>query len=233
MIEKILKGYNLQIILPKQKKTILNIPEFHLDSGEILALVGPNGAGKSTLIKVLALLSFPSPEGYIEFRGERVTKHQVLSLRRRMAVVFQEPLLLDTTVFENVAVGLKIRGVSAQSIKPRVNEWLERLGIAHLARRSSRYLSGGEAQRVSLARAFVLEPEVLFLDEPFSSLDTPTRVLLIKELKELLLATKVSTVMVSHNYAEVQSLADRVLVMQDGQVINQGKPDSIFTQPLF
>ena len=225
MSNNILTGHNLLVQVRKQK-TILDIPEFYLGTGETLALIGPNGAGKSTLIQVLALLRFSS-SGYLEFKGKRVNRRDVLALRRQMAVVFQESLLLDTTVFENVALGLKIRGMSYQLIRTRVEEWLERLGIQELAQRSSRFLSGGEAQRVSLARAFVLEPKILFLDEPFSSLDTPTRTSLVEELRELLHTTRVSTVFVTHNYPEAQVLANRVMEMENGKLINQGTPKEV------
>jgi tungstate transport system ATP-binding protein len=227
MSKYILTGHNLRVQVGKDK-TILDIPEFYLEAGETLALIGPNGAGKSTLIQVLALLKMCST-GYLEFKGKLVTRRDLLALRRQMAVVFQEPLLLDTTVYENVAIGLKIRGVEKGSIRAKVEEWLERFGIRELAQRSSRYLSGGEAQRVSLARAFVLEPKVLFLDEPFSSLDTPTRATLMEELEALLRSTGISTVFVTHNYPEVEALAQRVLVIQDGKLINQGTPKEVFS----
>ena len=158
-----------KIKLQKSKKEILDVEHFQLAQGEVRAVIGPNGAGKSTLLQVLALLQRPS-SGQLFFRGEIVNSKNILSIRRRMAVVFQEALLLDTTVYKNVASGLQIRGHRKKEIDGLVWEWLERLGIRSLAHRPARFLSGGESQRVSLARAFALEPEVLFLDEPFSPL---------------------------------------------------------------
>ena len=139
----------------------------------------------------------------------------------------QEPLLLDTTVFENVALGLRLRGLPRDQIRPRVTTWLERFGIAHLERQWARTLSGGESQRASLARAFALNPEVLFLDEPFAALDTPTKRPLLRELHDIIKSTNTTTVFITHNLDEVRSLADRVLAMSNGSISNEGFPASL------
>ncbi|MCL6478424.1 MAG: energy-coupling factor ABC transporter ATP-binding protein, partial [Peptococcaceae bacterium] len=157
-------------------KTLINIDNFVLHKGETIALIGPNGAGKSSLVKLLALLEKPQ-QGEIIFNGRQVTGSP-LQVRRQMAMVFQEALLLSGSVFGNVAQGLRFRGLPRDQITRRVNYWLKKLQIAHLADRHIRYLSGGEAQRVSIARALALEPQVLFLDEPFAALDLPTRITL-------------------------------------------------------
>ncbi|MBF7084658.1 ABC transporter ATP-binding protein [Desulfallas sp. Bu1-1] len=217
------------VVLVRDKKTILHIDDFQLAEGEMLAVIGPNGAGKSTLLKVLALLEEPT-EGEIFFRGERVTGKNALSIRRRMAVVFQEPLLLNTTVFNNVAQGLKFRGVAGPEIERRVNYWLERLGISGLRNRTPLHLSGGEAQRVGLARAFVLEPEVIFLDEPFSALDFPTRVDLLEQLSELLANTGTTAVFVTHDFTEIPYLTGNVAVVDGGTVVYRGKLKEIMKE---
>ena len=151
--------------------TVIDIPEISVVHGEVLVLIGPNGAGKSTLLLTLAGLLKPA-RGTLMFRGKSI-ENSGFDYRRHVAMVFQEPLLFDTTVFENVAAGLKIRGRGRTEIGRMVPEYLERFGIAPLAKRSARKLSGGEAQRTSLARAFVTKPQIVFLDEPFSSLDPP------------------------------------------------------------
>jgi tungstate transport system ATP-binding protein len=166
--------------------------------------VGPNGAGKSTLLRVIALLERPA-RGEVMFDGAAMSGSP-LSYRRKMALVFQEALLLDTTVEANVRTGLSLRGVAREEQRRRVDEWLERFGIAHLRGRSPRTLSGGEAQRASLARAFALQPEVLLLDEPFASLDPPTREALIDDLDAVLTSSRVATVFVTHDRAEALRL---------------------------
>src|SRR5207237_36191 len=128
--------------------------------------------------------------------GRAVDARDALAERRRVATVFQEPLLADASVTHNVALGLRFRGVSAARAEPRVRSGLERLGIDKLAGRMARTLSGGEARRVALARALVLEPEVLLLDEPFAGLDAPTRAALVEDLGGILRADRVTTVLV-------------------------------------
>jgi tungstate transport system ATP-binding protein len=134
---------------------VLEIPDLEIRAGEILAVIGPNGAGKSTLLRVIGLLEDPTA-GEVRFKGEPVRGSGVLRARRRMATVFQDPLLVDDTVFGNVALGLSFRRVAASEIAPRVHAWLDRFGIGALADRPARTLSGGEAQRAALARALVL-----------------------------------------------------------------------------
>lgn len=218
------------IKLYKGKNKILDVEHFSLRQGEVMALIGPNGAGKSTFLQVLALLQRPT-SGELSVCGEAVSSKNKLRLRRKMAVAFQEPLLLDTTVYNNVASGLLIRGYKRDKIDFKVREWMEKLGIDSLARRSVRFLSGGESQRVSLARAFVLDPEVLFLDEPFSALDYPTRKSLIIELGKILQATGISTVFVTHDHNEISPLAGAVTVMQEGTVVQCCSPGELFANP--
>jgi len=228
MNEKILEGKNLSLAGGKHR--ILDIENFFLRPGETIALIGPNGSGKSTLLQVLSLLRRPGT-GELFFKGEKVHWRNVISYRRQMAMVFQESLLLDTSVAGNITSGLKIRGVRKKTIQGRVDQWLKRLGIEHLAGRSVRFLSGGESQRVSLARAFVMEPEVLFLDEPFSALDAPSRTGLIAELAGILQDTRISTVFATHDFSEILLLAGRVVALEKGRVVQTGPPREILTRP--
>ena len=211
------------IKLQKNNKLILQDIDFQLSPGECVGLIGPNGAGKSSLLKILALLEPPSA-GELYYNGRLMPYRASFQDRRRIAVVFQEPLLLNTTVYENVAVGLKIRGISKLEIGSRVKHWLEVFGIAHLAMRRVRSLSGGEAQRVNLARAFVLEPDILFLDEPFSALDVRTRNILYADLAQAFAKTMATAVLVSHDYKEIELLTQRVIMLDQGRVVAQGTP---------
>lgn len=211
-------------------REILSVPALDVLPGEVLVVLGPNGAGKSTLLHLLALLERPS-RGQVLFDGQPV-RGSLLRYRRRMAVVFQEPLLLDTTVAANVRTGLSLRGVPRAEQRRRVQRWLERFGIAHLAGRSALTLSGGEAQRTSLARAFALEPEVLLLDEPFAALDAPTREALLDDLDRALTETGTTAVFVTHDRAEALRLGHRLAVLMGGRVRQVGPVGEVFAAPV-
>jgi tungstate transport system ATP-binding protein len=211
-------------------QTVLQVDALDIHQGEILAIIGPNGAGKSTLLLVLARLLQPLT-GQLYFRGAPIEQENELAYRRRIALVLQEPLLLHQSVFDNVSTGLKFRGLSRSEIKKRTNQWLEHLEISHLAFRPAHRLSGGEAQRTSLARAFALQPELLLLDEPFSALDTPTRARLLQDLQVLLAQTGITTVFITHDLDEALFLGDRVAVMLGGLLRQVGEPQDVFTAP--
>jgi len=217
------------VLVRRQGRTVLEVSSLEVMDGEVLAVLGPNGAGKSTLLRVLALLERPS-SGQVLWEGRPVTGDP-LPYRRRMAVVFQEPLLLDMTVEANVRLGMSLRGLPRREQKQRARRWLERLGVAHLAHRSARHLSGGEAQRVSLARALALSPEVLLLDEPFAALDAPMQQEMIDELESLLRETATTAVLVTHDRAQALRLGDRVAVLMDGRLRQVGPPQTVFAQP--
>jgi tungstate transport system ATP-binding protein len=211
-------------------RTVLDVPALAAPEREILAVIGPNGAGKSTLLRVLGLLEWPTA-GRVRFRGQPLTPRGGLRARRRMAMVFQEPLLTDATVADNVALGLRFRGLAGDRIRPLVAAWLERLGIAGLAHRQARTLSGGEAQRTALARALVLGPELLLLDEPFSALDQPTREAIIEDLGRILREERMTTVLVTHDRAEAVSLGDRLAVLIGGRLLQVDEAAQVFRAP--
>ncbi len=208
---------------------ILEVPALDLYPEEILAVIGPNGAGKTTLLHTVAGL-VPLARGQVLLHGQAVDPRRV-SYRRRLALVLQEPVLLDLSVLANVLVGLRLRRIPQKEAEALALESLERLGVAHLAHRSARTLSGGEAQRVSLARALALQPEVLLLDEPFSSLDAPTRAALLADLRDLLRGTRTTTLFVTHDQDEALQLGDRVAVLLQGQVRQVGTPEQVFGAP--
>ena len=212
------------------ERVALRIDDLDIESGEVLAIIGPNGSGKSTLLRVLGLLQKPN-EGRLLLCGADCAKADSLALRRRIATVFQEPLLLNATVNDNAALGLKLRGASRAEVDRRLGPWLQRFGIAHLARRLARTLSGGEAQRTSLARAFVLDPELLLLDEPFTALDAATREVLLAELRAIIESSKITTVLVTHDRQEAFGLGGRVGVLKEGDLLQLGPRDEVFFRP--
>ncbi len=226
----ILEAKNLEV--NRGGAVLIRVPSLLIQKGEILSLIGPNGAGKTTLLQTLSYLLKPF-QGEIFFREKKVeTNHSVLEYRRKLAMVFQEPLLFDTTVFNNIASGLRIRGMEKDEIHARVKEHLERFGIDHLSDRSARTLSGGEAQRTSLARAFAIQPEVLLLDEPFASLDPPSRESLIEDLEHILRQTRTTTIFATHDRLEALRLSDRIAVMNGGKILQIGTPGEVMNHPV-
>jgi molybdopterin-binding protein len=210
---------------------ILEFSTLSVHAGEILAVIGPNGAGKSTLLRLMGLLQQPT-QGKIYFHGREAAPTDGLAIRRRMASVFQEPLLLNASVYDNAALGLKLRGLDGRAIEQRIRPWLTRLGIEHLARRQARTLSGGEAQRTSLVRALALDPELLLLDEPFSPLDPLTREALLLDLESILRESGITTVFVTHDRDEAFMLGDRVAVLIDGKMHQVGAAAEVFLRPV-
>lgn len=212
-------------------RTVLEIPRLQVERGEVLALAGPNGAGKSSLLLAVALLLPATFDGY-RFAGEVVNPAaQALEIRRQMAVVLQEPLLLDGTALQNAASGLRLRGMGRREAEARAAAWLDRLGVGGLARRHARALSGGEAQRVSLARALTMTPRLLLLDEPFAPLDVLTRADLLRELRPMLRETGTTAILVTHDVTEIAHLADRLAVLEAGQLAQLGTPQGVLAAP--
>ncbi len=211
--------------------TVLDVPRLDLVEGRIISLIGPNGAGKSTLLLwIMRLLKGDS--GVIRHRGEEVTEGAAARrFRRRMSMVFQESLLFSTTVYRNIASGPRMRGMDRAAVRHAVERSMELFGIAHLARRHARALSGGEAQRVNLARALALGPEILLMDEPFSSLDAPTRESLIDDLERIVREGKITLLFATHDRGEAIRLSDEIIVMNRGRVVQADTPGRITQFP--
>jgi tungstate transport system ATP-binding protein len=218
------------LLVTRGEHPALQLDHLAIENSEVLAVVGPNGAGKSTLLLTLARLLKPE-RGEISFNSWPAGALSDTEYRRQIALVMQDPLLFDTSVFENVASGLKFRGIAKDEIRRKVPVWLERLGVGHLAKRPAGQLSGGEAQRVSLARALVLEPRLLLLDEPFSALDPPTRSRLLDDLRALLEETATTTVFVTHDLPEAARLASQMAVIIANRLRQAGVPGAVFTAP--
>jgi tungstate transport system ATP-binding protein len=214
-------------------RTVLDVPQLEVRRGEVLTLLGENGSGKTTLLRLLGLLIKPA-RGRVLFGGEEVdfgSARKLLEIRRHMASVMQQPLLCKMSVRRNVGLGLRFRGMPKPKLERRVDSWLERLSISHLGDRPASKLSGGEAQRTSLARAMAIDPEVLFLDEPFAALDAPTRQSLLQEFREVLADSGVTALFATHDRGEALGIGDRVAVLMDGRVAQVGSAEDIFSRP--
>jgi ABC-type sulfate/molybdate transport systems ATPase subunit len=227
--EPLLEARGLEIV--RAQRRILAIDEVSIRAGETLAIVGPNGAGKSTLLLALAGLLRPDRGSFV-FRGGPVVPDRDLSYRRRIGLVLPAPLLLSTSVYGNVAAGLRFRGVGAAETRARVDHWLERLAISHLRDRPAGQLSSGEAQRTSLARALVLDPELLLLDEPFVSLDSTTRAQLLDDFERLGVETLATRVLVTHHLHEAVRLGDRLAILLDGRIRQCDVPERVMASPV-
>jgi tungstate transport system ATP-binding protein len=218
------------LLIQRNGRNVLTVNSLHIQRGETLAVVGPNGAGKSTLLLALARLIKPA-RGQMMFNGSPVSKMDDLEYRRKISFVFQDPLLMDMTVEKNIALGLKFRGADKDEIRRRVLRWSQAMGVESLLGRRAGQLSGGEAQRVSLARAFVLNPELLLMDEPFSAVDPPTRAQLLNDLSNLLSQDHRTTIFVTHNLKEAAQVGDRMAVIISGELKQVGTPNEIKAKP--
>ena len=213
-----------------RNQAILDIEQFNVAAGESIALVGPNGAGKTTLLHVAALL-LPPDSGEVIIDGERATTANARALRRSISMVFQDSLLFNVSVLDNAAAGLRFQGMARPEAAAVAREWLGRFDVAHLERRQARGLSGGEASRVALARAFATSPSLLLLDEPFSSLDAPTRATLVPELREHIRSTSAAAVLVSHDLEEALGFTDSLAVMEHGRLLARGNAAALMATP--
>ncbi|MDU0460295.1 MAG: ABC transporter ATP-binding protein [Geobacteraceae bacterium] len=210
---------------------VIDLPRFSVAADQKVAVIGPNGAGKSSFLLGLACL-IARDGGRISFNGSEVTQRDENAYRRQIAMVFQEPLLFDTTVLDNVAEGLRIRGKKRSEARELAMESLELFRIGHLAGRSAHKLSGGEAQRVSLARAFAVKPKLILMDEPFSSLDLPTRIVLAEDLGRILHESETAAIIATHDRIEALRVVERLVVMDKGTIIQEGRPSEVMENPV-
>jgi tungstate transport system ATP-binding protein len=213
-----------------KNRQVLDIHALSIYAGEILAIVGPSGAGKSTLLRILNFLEYPSG-GEVLFAGNSFgsATDMPLAARRQVTTVFQRPMLLDRTVYENVAYGLKLRG--HKNGKTLIYATLESVGLAGLDHQAARTLSGGEAQRVALARALVLDPKVLLLDEPTANLDPYN----VASLEDIIRTSNqkdgTTMVLVTHNVFQARRLAHRVAFLLEGRLVEVADTESFFDNP--
>ncbi|MDT4994409.1 MAG: molybdate transport system ATP-binding protein [Actinoplanes sp.] len=216
---------------------VVRRPGFTLDlaltaaPGEVVALLGPNGAGKSTALRALAGL-IALDDGYLRLNGHRLDEPFVEPERRRIGVVFQDYLLFPhLSALENVAFGPRSRHVPRATARATAAAWLDRVGLAEHQRKRPRELSGGQAQRVALARALATDPHLLLLDEPLAALDARTRLETRARLRGHLAGFPGATIIVTHDPLDAMMLADRLIIVEDGRVVQTGDATQITTRP--
>ncbi|MGD1887564.1 MAG: ABC transporter ATP-binding protein [Cohaesibacteraceae bacterium] len=208
------------------------VPNLNLDirQGELIALLGPSGCGKTTTMRAIAGL-MPAKSGTITIDGRDVTR--VPANKRGIGLVFQSYALFPhLSAFENAAFGLRLQRRPEAEIRSRTQAALEIVGLAHLAARKPSEMSGGQQQRLALARSLVMEPKVLLLDEPLSNLDARLRLEMRTELQRLQRETGITMVFVTHDQSEALALADRVVLMRDGVIEQIGPPDALYNTPV-
>ncbi|SDZ05366.1 ABC transporter ATP-binding protein [Tindallia californiensis] len=200
-----------------QNRTVLNIPELELEEGYLWGIIGPNGSGKSTLMKIIAGL-LEASSGSVHYEDKKLKG----AVKKSMTLVFQKPYLLRTTVFQNIAYPLQIRGDAEKEIRERVNELLESFEIESLRDQKAWTLSGGEGQKVALARALIFKPRLLMLDEPTANIDPSSIMLLEERILEYYKQEKPTILMVTHNIQQTRRLCNRVAFMNEGKVLDSG-----------
>lgn len=204
--------------------------DLSIHAGETLAFLGPSGCGKTTALRLIAGLEKPDAGGRILFDGVDVTQLPVE--QRNVGMVFQSYALFpNMTVAENIGYGLKVRRITAASVKARVNEMMAMMRIEELAGRRVDQLSGGQRQRVALARAIAVRPRALLMDEPLTALDARLRDELRLEIDTLLRSLRITAVYVTHDQAEAMALGDRIVVMENGCIAQVGRPRDIYQRP--
>ena len=214
------------------QRDILKRINLKVEKGEVFALIGATGAGKTTLLRLLDLLEMPS-SGKIYFDGKDTAElgRMKLVVRRRIAFVLQKPVVFNTTVYDNIAYGLRWRGIIPSSIHEKVENVLEMVGLSAYRNRNARMLSGGETQKVAIARAIVTEPELLLLDELTANLDPVSA----REIDDLIANIRhhyeTTIVMATHDMAQGQRLADKVGVLRTGEMVQTGDWREVFYSP--
>jgi tungstate transport system ATP-binding protein len=208
-VDRLVKSYNGQ--------AVLQACSFAFEPGRTYALLGQNGSGKSTFLRLAALLE-PPDAGEVRYRDHGVELRHDLVLRRRITLLLPRIGVFNTSVFHNVAYGLKIRGRSRQEVEDRVNDVLGTVGLLHKRRQNGLDLSSGETKRLGIARALIIDPEVFFLDEPTANLDPENADIIEKIIFSMKTAGKSTIIVVMHDPAQARRLGDHLLVMENGRI---------------
>jgi tungstate transport system ATP-binding protein len=216
----------------REGQYILKNINLRVERGEVFALIGPTGAGKTTLLRLIDTLDTPA-EGKVLFNGKSVDSSDKVrqETRRRMAFVLQKPVVFNASVYDNVACGLRWRGMKSRRIHEEVEGILKTVGLASYKNRNARTLSGGEVQRVAIARAIAVRPEALLLDEPTANLDPVSAAKIEELISEIIKRETITIIMATHDMSQGQRLADRIGVLIDGEMVQSGAPREIFNAP--
>lgn len=221
-VKKLAKSYD-------GKNKVLQDISFSVNNGELVSILGPSGCGKTTTLRIIAGL-LDETSGQVLVDQVDVTKTPVY--KRNFGMVFQSYALFPhLNIFENVAFGLKMRGLSKTEIKSKVEEILEITGLSEFAQKYPAQLSGGQQQRVSLARALVINPQLLLMDEPLSNLDAKLRLKMREEIRRLQQKLKMTVLFVTHDQQECFAISDRVMIMKEGRIDQYDTPQNIFHHP--
>lgn len=212
------------------KNKILDNINIDIEKGEFVSLLGPSGCGKTTLLRIISGLESKNA-GSILVDGKDISK--LSPAKRNIGIVFQNYVLFpNLTVYENIAYGLVNKKVDKDEIERRVNDILDKVDLKHIKHKYPKQLSGGQQQRVALARAVVLSPSILLLDEPLSALDAKVRETLRKEIKTLQKELGITTIMVTHDQEEALTMSDKIVVMNQGEVMQIGNPEEVYKSPV-
>lgn len=207
--QKIIKFYD--------QKQVLDIDEFKLYEGKLNLLLGANGSGKTTLLNILSLID-DNYQGNIFYKGKLTKKKENLKQRRKFGVVWQKPYLYKGTIAFNIGLPLKLRNIPSDEVKERVDKLARELAIEELLSRKHNELSGGELQKVSIARAIISKPEVLFVDEPTNNLDQESKSFYNTIFKRMI-DSKMTLMVITHEYEQLETIVDYVTVLQRGKVL--------------
>ena len=220
-LKKLTKAYD--------KKIVLDTVNLQIREGEILALLGPNGSGKSTILKILAFIENPT-SGEVLFQSEKVNFKNTEKERMQSTLVFQKTTVFGTSVYNNIAYGLKLRKVAKDTRDREVKKALELVKLEGFEKRNARKLSGGEQQRVAIARALVLETKLLLLDEPTANLDPKNAGILEEVIDAVNHERKTTIVMATHNMFQARKLPHRIALMDEGKITEVGTPAEVFSK---
>jgi tungstate transport system ATP-binding protein len=212
-------------------KKILEDINLYLEKGTTLGLIGPTGCGKTTLLRIIDLIETPS-SGKIIFNGQEIpkTKKERIDIRRKIGMVFQKPIVFKGTVYDNIGYGLKIRGENKDSYQEKIKYLLDSLGLSGYEDREASTLSGGETQRMALARALVTDPELLLLDEPTANLDPQSTEKIENFMENLRDEGETTIIIATHNLIQGQHLSDEIAILNK-KIFQIGKPEEVFRKP--